>query len=228
MMTSKVGADSTAYTSSSTENNINIESLGKNDFMELLLAQMKNQDPLNPADNTQFVAQLAQFSSLEQMTNMNTNLENMLTANSEIAESVNNSALLNYFGKEVTAESDSFYYNGTDPAKLTFDLDGNVATGALVVKNADGTTVAALKIDGLDKGDNSIEWDGLTALGTPARSGTFSYSITAYDVLGNEVKGTAMFSGKVDGITYKDGEALLKVGGALIPVKSVTQINESD
>lgn len=228
MITSQVGVDSTYYTSSTTENDINIESLGKNDFMELLLAQMKNQDPLNPTDNTEFVAQLAQFSSLEQMTNMNKNLESMLQSNEAISNSVSNSALMNYFGKEVTAESNSFYYNGSDSVDLTFDLDGNVATGAIAIKNADGSTVAAIKIDGLDSGENAVTWDGVTVLGTSARSGTYTYEFAAYDVLGNEVTGTANFSGKVDGIIFKEGEAQLKIGGVLIPVDSVKQITESD
>ncbi len=63
------------------------QSLGKDDFLKLLIVQMQNQDPTDPMDNTQFMAQMAQFSSLEQMTNMNANFEKMnemLTSNQAV------------------------------------------------------------------------------------------------------------------------------------------------
>ena len=95
----------------SAEPNIDVSTLGKNDFLTLLIAQLKHQDPLNPADNTEFIAQLAQFSSLEQMTLMNANLEKSLESNINMTEAVSNAMIINYFGKYVTAETDSFMYD---------------------------------------------------------------------------------------------------------------------
>ncbi|MBQ2601472.1 MAG: flagellar hook assembly protein FlgD [Treponema sp.] len=63
------------------------QSLGKDDFLKLLITQMQNQDPTDPMDNTEFIAQMAEFSTLEQMTNMNSNFEQlnqMLTSNQAI------------------------------------------------------------------------------------------------------------------------------------------------
>ena len=84
--------------------------LGKDDFMKLLLAQLKNQDPLNPMDGTDFTAQLAQFSSLEQLSNLNTELK---------VQSVNQMTLgyaqsVNMIGKEVVA-SDRQHDHGKRP-----------------------------------------------------------------------------------------------------------------
>lgn len=94
-------ADSTSTTTSSGE-------LGKDDFLQLLVVQLKNQDPLDPVKNEDFVAQLAQFSSLEQMISLNTNFETMLSLQ-QLSQS---SALI---GRTI-----SFY-----------DTDGNLSSGVV-------------------------------------------------------------------------------------------------
>src|SRR3989339_1106934 len=75
--------------------------LGKDDFMKLLLAQLKNQDPLKPMDGTDFAAQLAQFSSLEQLSNMNTELKNL----SVNQMTMNYAQSVNMIGKDVVTNS---------------------------------------------------------------------------------------------------------------------------
>ena len=76
------------------------QALGKDEFFKMLIAQLKNQDPLNPLDGTAFSAQLAQFSSLEQLTNLNA----ALTAQNQNFASLLNAQSVNLIGKEVTAE----------------------------------------------------------------------------------------------------------------------------
>lgn len=230
MIPSTTHATVTAYTSdtSDTSQNIDISTLGKNDFMKLLLAQMKHQDPMNPADNTEFVAQLAQFSSLEQMSEMNANLEGTLENNQMIAQAVNNAMMISYFGKTISAESDSFYYNSQDPVEIRFGLNSPAARGVLKINNQEGITVREISLDGLQDGANMIEWDGITNIGVRARPGTYSYSIDAYDMFNNKVVATPVFSGIVDGISYRDGKAHLKVGNILIPIESVSDITEEE
>jgi flagellar basal-body rod modification protein FlgD len=93
-----VGTSVTSGTSSTTS--VQTKDLGKDEFFQLLIAQLKNQDPLNPQDGSAFAAQLAQFSSLEQLTNLNTSLtsQNMNITNLLNAQSVS------LIGKEITAE----------------------------------------------------------------------------------------------------------------------------
>ena len=205
-----------------------ISTLQKDDFMKLLLAQMQHQNPLDPASNTEFVAQLAQFSSLEQMMEMNTNLGKTLENNNLMAEAVNNAMMISYFGKRVSAESDSFYYGGQDPAELQFSLDSAISTGTLEIYNEGGVAVRSIPLDALDSGDNTVQWDGITGIGTSALPGVYSFSIEAFDILDNRVEFTPVFSGVVDGISYKDGKAHLKVGSILIPFASVKQITEDE
>ncbi|MBU8911758.1 MAG: flagellar hook assembly protein FlgD, partial [Desulfobacterales bacterium] len=72
--------------------------MGKDDFLKMMIAQLQHQDPLNPLDGTDFTAQLAQFSSLEQLSNMNTQLETLGLYQS----SLNNAQSISLIGKEIT------------------------------------------------------------------------------------------------------------------------------
>ncbi|MBT4483187.1 MAG: hypothetical protein HOC71_05865 [Candidatus Latescibacteria bacterium] len=205
-----------------------VSSLGKDEFMKLLLAQLKHQDPLNPADNTEFVAQLAQFSSLEQMTQMNTNLEKTLNNNLLISEAVNNAMLVNYFGKSVRAESGSFMYDGQNSVKLQFQLNADTIRGSLEITNKDGSPVRTLPLGELSAGLNTVEWDSITDYGVEVNPGEYSFNIKAYDLLDNEVETLSMINGVVDGVSYQDGNAHLSVGGLLVPFDKVMQIYEDE
>ncbi len=202
--------------------------LGKDEFMKLLLAQMQNQDPLNPTDNTEFVAQLAQFTSLEQMTNMNTSLEEMLESNATISESINSTMLINYIGKNVDAVSNYFNFDGNDPVELTFYAGSDIVEGTLDIYNASDTLVRSIDLAGVDSGVNTIEWDGLSTYGTLQEEGGYYYDMTAYDILDESVSVTPKLTGVVDGVTYLEGEAHLKIGDILVPFHSVSNITQPD
>jgi len=88
--------------------------------------------------------------------------------------------------------------------------------------------IRTISLDGFPEGENTIEWNGLTGQGEFADTGTYSYEILAYDILDNSIETETMFSGVVDGITFKDGAAHLKVGSVLIPFENVIGISEND
>ncbi len=213
---------------SRSKTNFDVSRLVKDDFLKLLIAQLKNQDPLAPADNTEFVSQLAQFSSLEQMTLMNANLERSLEINAAMSEAVTNAMIVSYFGKYVAAESDSLNYDGKSPVKLNFELDRAVSWAKLEIKDVSGNFIRSISLGALDEGINSIEWDGLTNFGVKARPGEYKYSIDARDYLENKVKVTRMFYGVVEGISYKDGMAYLIVNGVNIPFDKIKTISQSE
>ena len=205
-----------------------VSTLGKDDFLTLLLAQLKNQDPLNPTDNTEFVSQLAQFSALEQMTLMNATLEKSLDNNTSMTEAVSNAMIINYFGKYVTAETDSFTYNGKDPVELRFDLDSAVSWGNLEITDENGNVIMSTSLGIMDDGLNTYKWDGVNNIGVKSKSGVYTYTIEAYDFLNYEVGVSQMFSGVVEGISYKDGITQLNIGGVLIPFDNVKIITENE
>lgn len=203
---------------------ITVETLGKDDFLKLLLAQLKNQDPLNPASNTEFVAQLAQFSTLEQLTTMNASLEKSLTYNKNVSESINNSMMVNFIGRNVSAESNSFLFDGENPATLKFELDKNMSSGRVEISDMDEKVVKIISLDAMGKGLGDVTWDGMTSLGVLANNGKYSYKVIAQDNVGNEFDSIPVFTGIVEGVSYRQGEAHLSIGGVLVPFDKVKQI----
>ena len=203
---------------------IAVESLGKDDFLKLLLAQLRNQDPLNPADNTEFVAQLAQFSTLEQLTTMNTSLEQSLTFNKNVSESINNSMMVNFIGRTVSAESNVFAFDGENPESLQFELEQDITHGKVEILDMDEKVVRVLPLDELGKGLRTTSWDGLTSLGINAGAGNYTYTVTTYDNVGNESESVPVFIGVVEGVSYREGIANLSVNGVLVPFDKVKQI----
>jgi len=215
-----------AYTTEKPSSELAV-SLGKNDFLKLLLAELQHQDPLNPASSTEFVAQLAQFSSLEQLTTMNSSLEATLKYNQSLSESINNSVIVNLIGKTVTAQSNEFAFDGLSPVQLSFELDNDVASGTVKILDSDQNTIREISLDSLSKGLRSVTWDGLTALGVPAKSEGYTYEVTAYDRTGNPVTVSPVFIGVVNGISYREGKSYLDIGGVLVPFDQVKDIIDS-
>ncbi|MFC1552606.1 flagellar hook assembly protein FlgD [Candidatus Latescibacterota bacterium] len=209
------------------ESNMDISTLGKEDFLKLLIAQLKNQDPLNPASNTEFVAQLAQFSSLEQMTEMNSNLAASLNSNTGIAESVSNAMIINYFGKSVTAESEFFTYDGDGPQELQFELEQPASYGTIEITDEIGNILSSVNLDAMQNGPQFIyEWDGMTSYGVVAKEGIYKYNVKAFDALDNEIGVTQMSTGIVNGISYQGGVTSLNMGGILVPFDKVISITD--
>ena len=97
--------------------------LGKDDFLKLFVAQLQNQDPLSPMESTEFTSQLAQFSSLEQLTNMNQNLDYLLMYQA----SMNNAEAINFIGSTVKASGNSISVKDGESDQIQFDLAADAA-----------------------------------------------------------------------------------------------------
>ncbi|NOQ46897.1 MAG: flagellar hook assembly protein FlgD [Desulfobulbaceae bacterium] len=150
------------------------QTLGQDDFLTLLVAQLQNQDPLNPTDATEFTAQLAQFSQLEQLFNLNDSMEQLATAQ-------NNSerlSALSLIGKEVLVEGSSFEL-GEDTAQIGYKVDGTAANVSISIQNSQGQTVATLAPEKLTEGNHFITWNGFGRDGEHLPAGTYDIVINA-------------------------------------------------
>ncbi len=175
-------------------------SMGKEDFLKLLVAQLQNQDPLNPEESTEFTSQLAQFSSLEQLENLNSGMETLVNS----TENSDRFTTLNTIGKEVAYQSDSFRFSG-DPVTLGYQIDDKASEVTLSLQ-LNGTTIATLNGDDLEKGNHYLTWNGLTADGEKAPVGEYSIVISAKATEGKNVGVLPLVRSEVTGVDL-DGES---------------------
>lgn len=179
--------------------------MGKQDFLKLLVAQLKNQDPLNPDNPTEFTAQLAQFSSLEQLTNLNTSMGSMVSA-------TNNStkiSALGMIGKEVTFTGGSFTYNNA-PVQLGYTLDGPASQVQVLIQDSNGQPVKTLNGTDLTKGNHTLAWNGLDQNGAAAPVGTYKIIIQAKGIDSSGVAASPFIKSEVTGVDLSGtGTALL-------------------
>jgi flagellar basal-body rod modification protein FlgD len=200
--------------------------LDKDDFLRLLVAKLSNQDPLNPVEDEDFVAQLAQFSSLEQLSNMNENLEQDIQWNYMLSQTISNTMATSLIGRTVRADSSMLYLQSGDAADLAVNLDRPATDLTITIRDENGNVVRTITEKGLDSGDHVFNWDGTNDSGVQVPSGGYTVSVTAVDVNGNEFTPDQFIEGKVNGITYRDGIALLNVNGQDLPLASVLEVKE--
>jgi len=194
--------------------------LGKDDFLNLLITQLQNQDPLNPTDSTEFTAQLAQFSSLEQLSNVNENLEQL----QNYQTAANNSQAVSLLGKEITANGNSLKLSDGEPIDCDFNLSRDAATVVVNVYDSTAGFVKAIESEGLSAGRHTLVWDGTDRNGNPASDGSYTFEILAADANGQKVKATAIFTGTVDTVTFENNTPFLISGDQKVAVGDVIQV----
>lgn len=196
--------------------------MGKDDFLSLLVAQLQNQDPLNPSESTEFTAQLAQFSSLEQLQNMNTTLGNF-----EVYQStLNNIQSSGFIGKTVTASGESLVVNDGAANPITFELSESSENVYIKIYDATGAYIADMDEGSLAAGKHTVTWDAIDDNGMAADDGIYTFAVMATDANGNSVATTSFVSGRVTGVNYETGETMLLIGDQEISISSVIRVEE--
>jgi len=190
-------------------------SLGKDDFLKMLVAQLKNQDPLNPMDGTEFAAQLAQFSSLEQLTNMNTQLTNL----GLYQKTMISTEAVNLLGKEVTVGQGNQFQVDGDNGNFSYSIAGDAAQVSISILDASGQEVDRIEAGTQSAGQQNVTWQK----GNNS-NGLYSYKVTAVDANGDAVKVTSMTTGKVTAVQYKDNAIYLTVNGQEVAFSNIVSV----
>ncbi len=195
--------------------------LGKEDFLKLLVAQLSTQDPLNPVEGQEFTAQLAQFSSLEQMSNVNKNLEEIQKFNVSLV----NSSSIDLIGKKVNAPGDTFDHKDGSTSALTYNLPKEAASVNIDVIDSTGVKVDSINLTQQSAGLQTAIWDGTDKSGKPLPKGNYSFSVTAEDGVGNLVQAELFSSGLVTDVILENDQAFAVVNGQKLDTKDITKIS---
>ncbi|MCP5102660.1 MAG: hypothetical protein GY950_04740 [bacterium] len=193
--------------------------MGKDAFMQLLISQMSYQNPLEPMENTEFVAQLAQFSSLEQMQNIASGIE-LLTL-SQTAST--NSQMVNLIGKRVMVPGNAFSLDGEKPVELRYDLQGEASPSEMIVRSQNGDIVRRLSITDFAMGTNEIEFDGKDESGNPLEAGNYTYEIVGAS--DESIDELATYSNYlVDAVAFNGTSILLKSEDTTIDLGDISEV----
>ena len=194
--------------------------LGKEDFLKLLVAQLGAQDPLNPMDSREFSAQLAQFSALEQMTNMNSTLGDLVKAQ----QAMGNSSLISIIGKLVDIPGSSLEYTQGETNNLTYSLGAESDTTKIEIYDSVGNLVNTLNGPGAE-GSNLTTWNGRDSQGNPVNSGLYTFKIQATDASGKPVTSETFSTGLVTDVLFEEGKAFAVVNGQKLSADEITRVS---
>ncbi len=204
-----------------------MKTLGKDDFMKLFVTKLQNQNPLEPLPDDAFVAQLAQFSSLEQMQNMNENLAANLKWNSLNNQTINNSVAAQLIGSDVTAELSSLTLTESNTPHIGLELPKFAKELTVTIIDQSGNVVQTLRYTDVAPGAKNIDWDGKGSDGKRLAPGTYEMSINATDAEDAAFDVSAALTGRVDGVIYRNGAAFLQVNGMDIALGDIRKITRA-
>lgn len=201
--------------------------LGKEDFLQLLVTQLRFQDPLSPDDPKDFVAQLAQFSSLEQQINVNQNLESMAGTVQALQNALGMSRAVNLLGKTVKGLGNSVNLSGGQSQGATYQLPREAQEVRVTIFDAAGRVVRTLTLGRQAAGLRQFAWDGKDADGKPLPDGSYTYRVTALDSQGNGLEVTNYFTGKVQEVHQNRQGVWLKIDSREVPLDSIVSVSQS-
>ena len=200
--------------------------LGKDDFLKLLITQLNYQDPLNPMKGTEFSAQLAQFSSVEQLQNIHQELKNSIDANYLLTTSINNTLAATVIGKTVKATGNQIYLGESGEATLHYDLSSKAKKVTIEILDENDQVKRTITLDNVGKGEQSYTWDGKDNAGIALGQGTYHFRVKASDEEGNPVSVQTYMVGTITGVCYGYNGAELLVGDLTLAMSDVYEILE--
>lgn len=196
--------DTSSLTTSAVKNK---DSLGRDAFLKLLVAQLSHQDPLQPLQGTEFVTQLAQFSAVEQATAQSTKLD---TLSAQLSGIASNEAV-SLIGKQVTLRGQNLIYDGLNPATANVKLGAAAEQVTVKVTDASGKVVRTIDLGAKPAGPLNVKWDGKDATGAPCAPGAYSFSVSAKTSTGANVPVSKDVTGIVKSVSFDKGYPVVEL-----------------
>ncbi|MEY4578616.1 MAG: hypothetical protein RL701_3319 [Pseudomonadota bacterium] len=194
--------------------------LSEEAFMKLLVAELKQQDPMDPMQAREMVAQLASLTSVQKLTTIEDKLT--LLHDGSVASTSMQSA--NLIGRTVTAQKSRLQLSGIGLPTGGYTLPSAADSVSVKVLNSEGKVVRTLELGAQKAGQQSFQWDGRSDGKARLSNGAYTFDVTAKNAQGTTVPASTQVSGLVSEVTFENGAAEVVVGGARVSLADVTQI----
>ena len=200
--------------------------LGRDDFLRMLVAQLENQDPLNPQDATEFTAQLAQFSSLEQLLAISTGLEDLAAAQRLFTESFQGLSSTGLIGREVLAAGSRVQVGPGSTSRPAFELEDPASEVTLVLTDERGGRVGKVDLGSLGSGLHEVS--AATSASASSAAGVYGFSVEAETDAGDAVPALTRVLGTVTGIVPSGASAGLELGSVSVPFGEIVRVRAAE
>ncbi len=200
---------STSGSSASSTTGKSSSGLGMDAFLQLLVTQLQYQDPLSPMDDKEFVAELAQFSSLEQLTEINSGIEGLTT----LTQEQQMIGAVNFIGKTIDATGTAVSVEDGTATSVTFTLPEDANTCLINILDSSKNIVRTVDVGAKTAGEVEFQWDGKDYDGNAVEDGQYQVAVTATNADGDAMKVSSTMRGKVVGIQQVNGSYYLDIGG---------------
>ncbi|HEV7730580.1 MAG TPA: FlgD immunoglobulin-like domain containing protein [Candidatus Binatia bacterium] len=196
------------------------QGIDQKQFLLLFIEQLKNQDPLAPMEPNELTAQLAQFSSLEQLTGVNTRLDGL---SARVG-----SSLLNLLDKEVRFEGDKVTLDDGVATSVDYTLDKEVDELTVTIRDANGREVRSVDVGSQAAGAHEFVWDGKGADGKVLADGTYRIEVMAKAAGSDEELAVPVtMLAKVEGVDFTADPPTLRVNGQDVPLEAILEVRPS-
>lgn len=198
----------------------------KDQFLKLLTFQLKSQNPLKPYDNQEFAAQLAQFSQLEQLSDIRSLMEEQSQSNLLLSRTMSNAALPGMLGKTAKAVTNHVQLDENKSVDMGYTLQYPAKDGIITILDQFGNTVNMLELSGnkLNNGEHQINWDGTDFNGDELPEGSYTFFADFEESDGSTYSAETFTSGKIEAVRFKADGTVLVVGGMEIPIGEVKDV----
>ena len=199
--------------------------MGKDEFLKLLTFQLQNQDPMNPMEQGKFTGELAQFSQLEQLTNLNKKFDEQ----NKTQSMQDKFYAASFVGKKVVTTGSTLQLkNDGDPGDVLFKLNGDASKVMIRVLDEKNNVIGEMWREGMSQGAHQVTWDGVALDGSPAVKGKYTAQVKAWTSLGEEIETRTQATGIVQSVSFDEGEPVLTVNNQKVYLRDVASFHTSD
>jgi flagellar basal-body rod modification protein FlgD len=200
--------------------------MGKDEFMKLLTYQLQNQDPMNPMDQSKVTGELAQFSQLEQLANLNKKFDE----GNKTQAMQDKFYAASFVGKKIVTQGSTLHLkNDGDMGDVLFKLDNDASKVMVRILDEKNNVMGEIWKDGMSAGGHQLTWDGVALDGTPAVKGKYRIQVKAWDEMGKDVGTRTEATGIVQSVTFEEnGEPVLSVNNQKVYLRDVASFHTGE